>query len=285
MTRSALLQRIALYAFLLTAAAIFGLPLYVMVATSLKSMPELRETGIFALPRALDPSAWRMAWTGACTGLTCGGISPGFWNSVKIVVPSVGLTVLAGALNGYAMTFWKPPLSGLLLGLMVLGAFLPHQIFLYPLVQWLSAIGIYQTLPAIIVIHCIFGIPLMTLLFRGYYSGLPRQLFLAAQIDGAGFWRIFLCIMLPLAAPVTVVAVILQSTAIWNDFLLGLVFAGRENLPMTVQLNNIVNTVTGERDYTVDMAATVLTALVPLAIFLLSGRWFVRGITAGAVKG
>jgi glucose/mannose transport system permease protein len=127
--------------------------------------------------------------------------------------------------------------------------------------------------------------PIMTLLFRNFYASLPRELFNAARIDGGGFATIFLRVMLPMSTPMLIVAVILQVTGIWNDFILGLTFAGRENLPMTVQLNNIVNSFQGERAYNVDMAATVLTALVPLVVYFVSGRWFVRGIAAGAVKG
>jgi glucose/mannose transport system permease protein len=125
----------------------------------------------------------------------------------------------------------------------------------------------------------------MTLIFRNHFAGLPLELFKAARVDGAGFWRIFGSIMLPMALPIIMVAMILQVTGIWNDFILGLVFAGRENMPMTVQLNNVVNSTQGEREYNVDMAATLLTAMVPLVVYFVSGRWFVRGIAAGAVKG
>jgi glucose/mannose transport system permease protein len=164
-------------------------------------------------------------------------------------------------------------------------AFIPYQVFIYPLVRIFSQIGIANSLTGIVVVHTIFGLPTMTLLFRNHFASLPIELFKAARVDGAGFWRTFGQIMLPMAIPIVVVAVILQVTGIWNDFILGLVFAGREHLPMTVQLNNVVNTTQGERTYNVDMAATLLTAMVPLAVYFVSGRWFVRGIAAGAVKG
>jgi len=144
---------------------------------------------------------------------------------------------------------------------------------------------VFGSLPAIVVVHVIFGMPLMTLLFRNYYASVPHELFQAARIDGGGFWRIFIQVMLPMSLPIIVVAAIMQVTGVWNDYILGLVFAGRENLPMTVQLNNVINTTTGTRLYNVNMAATILTAAVPLAIYFISGRWFVRGIAAGAVKG
>jgi glucose/mannose transport system permease protein len=165
------------------------------------------------------------------------------------------------------------------------GAFIPYQVFIYPMVRMASIAGIYNSLANIVIVHTIFGMPVMTLLFRNYYSSLPVELFKAARVDGAGFWQIFVHVLLPMSAPIGVVAVILQVTGIWNDFILGLVFAGRDNLPMTVQLNNVVNSTTGERLYNVNMAATILTAAVPLAVYFLSGRWFVRGIAAGAIKG
>ncbi len=164
-------------------------------------------------------------------------------------------------------------------------AFIPYQIFIYPLVRVFAWTGLGQSIATIVIVHTIFGLPTMTLLFRNYFASLPAELFKAARIDGAGFYQIFWRIMLPMATPMIVVAVILQVTGIWNDFILGLVFAGRENLPMTVQLNNIVNSTQGERAYNVDMAATMLTALLPLVVYFGSGRWFVRGIAAGAVKG
>jgi glucose/mannose transport system permease protein len=204
---------------------------------------------------------------------------------VKITVPAVAISVFIGAINGYALSFWRPTAGRLMFGMLMAGALVPYQIFLYPLVRALAAMGFYNTLGGIILVHVLFGLPLVTLLFRNYFVTIPEELFKAARVDGAGFWRIFLEIMLPMAVPMIVVAAMFQFTGIWNDFLLGLVFAGRDNLPMTVQLNNIVNTTMGERNYNVNMAATILTAIVPLAIYFLSGRWFVRGIAAGAVKG
>jgi glucose/mannose transport system permease protein len=134
-------------------------------------------------------------------------------------------------------------------------------------------------------VHTIFGMPILVLLFRNYFASLPQELFKAARVDGAGFWRIFFQIMVPMSLPIFAVAIILQVTGIWNDFLFGVVFAGTQNYPMTVQLNNIVNSTQGVREYNVNMAATILTAAVPLIVYFVSGKWFVRGIAAGAVKG
>lgn len=277
--------RIGIYIFLFSAAAFFLLPLFIMVVTSMKSLEEIRQGSILALPAALNFDAWVKAWTQACTGLECKGIQVGFWNSVKILIPSVIISIVVGAVNGYALTFWRRPGSNLLFAVLMVGAFIPYQVFLNPMIRFFSFAGLYSSLPGIILVHVIFGMPVMTMLFRNYYTNLPVELFNAARIDGAGFWRIFFDVILPMSAPIFVVAAILQVTGIWNDFLLGLVFAGRENLPMTVQLNNIVNTTTGEREYNVNMAATLLTALVPTIVYFVSGRWFVRGIASGAVKG
>ncbi len=277
--------RIGLYAFLLTAAALFLLPLYVMLVTSVKPMEEIRLGNLFALPVRVTLEPWVQAWTSACTGLACDGIRGGFANSVAIVVPSTLASILLGAVNGYALSFWRPRGAQALYAVLLTGAFIPYQVMMFPLVRSLAALGLFGSLPGIVLIHTVFGMPVMTLLFRNYYAGVPRELFMAARIDGGGFWRIFVQLMLPMSLPIVVVAVIMQVTGIWNDFLLGLVFAGGEHLPMTVQLNNIINTTTGERLYNVNMAATLLTSMVPLGVYLVSGRWFVRGIAAGAVKG
>lgn len=277
--------RIGIYAFLLSAAVFFLLPLYVMLVTSVKPMSEIRLGNLLALPSHLTLAPWHDAWQSACTGLDCNGIQVGFWNSVRIVVPSTVLSIFAGAVNGYALSFWRPRGAGVLFGILLMGAFIPVQVMVYPLVRVLASVHLFSSLAGIVVIHIVFGMPIMTLLFRNYYAAIPMELFKAARIDGGGFWRIFLQLMLPMSLPIIVVALIMQVTGIWNDFILGLVFAGTKNLPMTVQLNNIINTTTGERLYNVNMAATLLTSLVPLTVYLVSGRWFVRGIAAGAVKG
>jgi glucose/mannose transport system permease protein len=277
--------RLGVYAFLLTSALFFLLPLYVMLVTSVKPMAEIRLGNIVALPVHFTLDAWRVAWQSACTGLDCKGIQVGFWNSVRIVVPSTVLSILVGAVNGYALSFWKPRGATTLFAILLVGAFIPVQVMVYPLVRVLATVHLFSSLPGIVLIHTIFGMPVMTLLFRNYYAALPHELFQAARVDGGGFWRIFLQLMVPMSTPIIVVAIIMQVTGIWNDFILGLVFAGSRNLPMTVQLNNIINTTTGERLYNVNMAATILTSMVPLAIYFVSGRWFVRGIASGAVKG
>jgi len=277
--------RYGVYAFLIISALFFLIPLYVMIVTSLKPMDEIRMGNLFALPGSPSFDAWIKAWSQACTGLNCNGIHVGMLNSIKILIPSVILSIAVGSVTGYALSFWRPKGANILFAILLLGAFIPYQVFLYPLVRILSMVSLYNSIPGVVFVHTIFGLPLMTLLFRNFYAGIPIDLFKAARVDGGGFWAIFLRLMLPLSTPIIVVAAILQITGIWNDFLFGLIFAGRENFPMTVQLNNVVNSSFGEKEYNVNMAATILTALVPLFVYFVSGRWFVRGIASGAVKG
>lgn len=277
--------RIGLYAFLILAALFFLIPVYVMVATSLKSMPEIRATNVLMPPMNVTFEAWWEAWNTACTGLECQGVKVGFLNSVKIVLPTVLLSILFGALNGYVLSFWRFKGANIVFAILMFGAFLPLQVVLFPLVKLWSSLGLFGTLPGIIAIHVIFGLPVVTLMYRNFYAGLPLEIFKAARIDGAGFWRIFFSVFFPMSGPITVVVVIWQVTGAWNDYIMGLTFGGLYNSPMTVQLNNIIGSQTGERQFNVEMAATLLTALLPLAVYIFSGRWFVRGITAGAVKG
>lgn len=278
-------SRIILYSILFVAAVYYLIPLYVMIVTSLKGMPEIRMGNIFAPPVEITFEPWVKAWSQACTGLYCEGIRVGFWNSVKITVPGIIVSIAVASVNGYALANWRFKGSEFFFTVLLFGAFIPYQVMLYPLVIILRELHLFSTLPGIVLVHTIFGMPILTLLFRNYFASLPEELFKAARVDGAGFWQIFFKIMLPMSLPIFVVGMIIQTTGIWNDFLFGVIFAGQRNYPMTVQLNNIVNAVQGVKEYNVNMAATLLTGLVPLAVYFVSGPLFVRGIAAGAVKG
>ena len=277
--------KIGVYCFLFITALFFLMPLYVMIVTSLKDMEEIRSGNLLYLPQQLSFYAWPKAWSQACTGFICEGLKPGLINSIKITIPSVIVSVGLAALNGYALAFWRFKGAYFFFGLCLFGAFIPYQVMIYPLLKIESALGIYSSISGIVLVHTIFGMPILTLIFRNFYANLPIDLFKAARIDGGNFIKIFIYVVIPMSTPITIVAVILQVTGIWNDFLLGLVFAGRDNQPMTVQLNNIVQVDFGVAEYNVDMAATILTSLVPLAVYFVSGRWFIRGIAAGAIKG
>lgn len=278
-------RTIVVYGTLLVAAAYYLLPLYVMFVTSLKGMPEIRLGNIFAPPLEITFEPWVKAWSSACTGLNCDGLSRGFWNSVMITVPSTIISIAIASINGYALSNWRFKGADIFFTILIVGAFIPYQVMLYPIVIVLREIGLYGSLSGLVIVHTIFGMPILTLLFRNYFAGLPEELFKAARVDGAGFWGIYFKIMVPMSLPIFVVAMILQVTGIWNDFLFGVVFTRPEYYPMTVQLNNIVNSVQGVKEYNVNMAATILTGAVPLLVYFVSGRLFVRGIAAGAVKG
>jgi glucose/mannose transport system permease protein len=278
-------RNIFIYGTLILVALYYLLPLYVMVVTSLKGMPEIRMGNIFSPPIEVTFEPWVKAWAEACTGLNCDGLSRGFWNSVRITVPSVAVSIAIASVNGYALANWKFKGADIFFTILIVGAFIPYQVMIYPIVILLREIGLYGSLTGLVIVHSIFGMPILTLLFRNYFASVPEELFKAARVDGAGFWGIYFQIMLPMSLPIFVVAMILQVTGIWNDFLFGVIYTKPDLYPMTVQLNNIVNSVQGVKEYNVNMAATLLTGLVPLVIYFVSGKLFVRGIAAGAVKG
>ncbi len=284
--RRALSRRnIVIYGTLLLFSVYYLMPLYVMIVTSLKGMPEIRFGNVFAPPVEITFEPWIKAWSTACTGLNCDGLSRGFWNSVRITVPSVIISILIASVNGYALANWRFKGANIFFTILIVGAFIPYQVMIYPIVIILREMGVYGTLTGLVIVHTIFGMPINTLLFRNYFASVPEELFKAARVDGAGFWTIYFRIMLPMSLPIFVVSMIIQVTGIWNDFLFGVVYTRPETYPMTVQLNNIVNSVQGVKEYNVNMAATLLTGLVPLVIYFISGKLFVRGIAAGAVKG
>jgi glucose/mannose transport system permease protein len=276
---------IMLYGTLIVIAAYYLVPLYVMIVTSLKTMPEIQLGNIFSPPVEITFAPWKKAWAEACTGLNCDGLSRGFMNSVYITVPSVVVSIAIASVNGYALANWRFKGADVFFTVLILGAFIPYQVMIYPIAILLGQVGLFGSLTGLVVVHTIFGMPILTLLFRNYFTSVPEELFKAARVDGAGFWGIYFRIMLPMSLPIFVVAIILQVTGIWNDFLFGVIYASNERYPMTVQLNNIVNSVQGVKEYNVNMAATLLTGLVPLIVYFISGKLFVRGIAAGAVKG
>ncbi len=279
------LHRLILWTALLLFSAYFLLPLYVMVATSLKDAEQMRTTGLLGLPDSPTLAAWAKAWSSACTGVDCSGLQPFFWNSVQMVVPAVLVSTALGALNGYVLTKWRFRGSETLFALLLFGVFMPMQVVLLPMSQVLGWLGIASSIWGLILMHVLAGIPSTTLFFRNYYLGLPDELIKAAMLDGASFWQIFRRIVLPLSTPILVVTLIWQFTAIWNDFLYGVVFSGADSKPITVGLNNLANTSSVVKEYNVDMAAALIAALPTLFVYIVAGKYFVRGLTAGAVKG
>jgi len=276
-------------AFFITLLLVFALaylgPLYVMLTTSFKGIEEIRNGNILALPNALNGSAWVKAWSSACTGGDCYGLAPYFWNSMRIVIPALLISTAVGALNGYVLSQWRFKGSNFLFGALLFGCFIPFQVILLPMAKLLAWLGLANTVTGLVLVHVIYGIAFTTLFFRNYYVSIPNELVRAARLDGAGFFAIFRHVFLPLSTPIIVVSVIWQFTQIWNDFLFGVVYSGPGTQPITVALNNLVNTTMGGKEYNVDMAAAVIAALPTLVVYIVAGKYFVRGLTAGAVKG
>ncbi|MGH8031804.1 MAG: carbohydrate ABC transporter permease [Luteimonas sp.] len=263
----------------------FLAPLTVVLLTSIKPLAEVHGGTLLSLPQEPTFAPWLHAWFDACTGIDCSGIRVGFWNSVRIAAASVFVSVMSAALCGYALSRWRTNISNVMFSMLVLCSFIPYQMILYPMVRVHSVLGTYGTLAGIVLVHLAFSLPMLTLIFRNFYISLPEELVKAARVDGAGFFRIFFSIMLPLSPGMLAVALILNFTHVWNDYLLSLTFAGRANQPMTVALNNLVNASESVKQYNVDMAATIIATLPTLLIYIFAGRHFVRGITSGAVKG
>ncbi len=277
--------RVLLYALLVLFAAYYLMPLFVMLTTSLKTLDDIRNGNLIALPAQISFDAWIKAWSGACTGADCSGLHGNFWNSVSFVLPAVAISTLVGALNGYVLTMWRFRGSDALFTLLLIGCFIPFQVVLLPMAQTLGWLGIANSTTGLIFVHVVYGLAFTTLFFRNFYISIPEEMVKAARIDGAGFFRIFWRIILPLSPPILVVCVIWQFTQIWNDFLFGVVFSSGERQPITVALNNLVNTSTGVKEYNVDMAAAIIAGLPTLFVYVVAGKYFVRGLTAGSVKG
>jgi glucose/mannose transport system permease protein len=274
-----------LYMALAMAALVFLAPLYVMLVTSLKDADDIRQNSLVSWPQVLRFEAWALAWDSACTGAQCSGLKPYFWNSVFMAVPAVLLSTAWGALNGYVLSLWKFKGSDTLFAMLLFGVFMPFQVVLLPMSQVLGWLGLSSSIAGLILVHLLAGLPSTTLFFRNYYAAIPQDLLHAARMDGAGFWLIFTRIILPMSTPIVMVTLIWQFTQIWNDFLFGVAFSGADSKPITVGLNNLANTTSSVKAYNVDMAAALIAGLPTMLVYVLAGRYFVRGLTAGAVKG
>ena len=277
--------RVLIYLVLVLFALFYMLPLYVMLVNSVKPLEEITGGGMMNLPEVFTLEPWAKAWSSAQIGVEPTGLSPYFWNSIKMVVPAVIVSTILGALNGYILTKWRFRYDTILFGLMLFSCFIPFQIVLIPMARILGILGLSGSTSGLILVHVVYGIGFSTLYFRNYYAAFPTELVRAAQIDGAGFFQIFRRIMLPSSGPIIVVCVIWQFTNIWNDFLFGASFASGSGAPMTVALNNLVQSSTGVKEYNVHFAGAILAALPTLLVYIVAGRFFVRGLMAGSVKG
>ncbi|WP_185218871.1 carbohydrate ABC transporter permease [Paraburkholderia dinghuensis] len=279
------LSRVVVYAALILFALYFLFPLYVMLSTSFKDIDQLRQGNMLTLPTHPSFAPWVKAWSEACTGVRCDGMQPFFMNSVKMVIPAVLISSIIGAFNGYVLTHWRFRGADALFTMLLVGCFIPFQAILLPMARLQGFFGLSNTIGGLVLVHVVYGIAFTTMFFRNFYVSVPAELVKAARIDGAGFFMIFTRILLPISLPIFMVCLIWQFTQIWNDFLFGIVFSGVDSMPITVALNNLVNTSTGVKEYNVDMAGAIIAALPTLLIYVIAGRYFVRGLTAGAVKG
>lgn len=283
--RTGRVARAGIYLFLLLFALFYLIPLYVMGVNSLKPLAEITGGDMMALPSDWTLAPWASAWSTAQIGVEPTGLRPYFWNSIVMVVPAVAIATILGALNGYVLTKWSFRGDKILYGLMLFSCFIPFQMVLIPMARVLGFTGLAGTTAGLVLVHVVYGIGFATLYFRNYYAAFPTELVRAAQIDGAGFFRIFWRIMLPSSGPIIVVCVIWLFTNIWNDFLFGASFADADSQPMTVALNNLVQSSTGVKEYNVHFAGAILAALPTLLVYVVAGRYFVRGLMAGSVKG
>ena len=259
--------------------------IYVMIFTSFKSMEEIRKGNLMMLPKEFLLDAWKIAWGGR--GYDAGDVflRPFFWNSTKMVVPAVVISTFLGAINGYILTKWRFKGDNIIFLLFLFGCFIPYQAILLPMARTLGALGISNSITGLVLVHSVYGLSFTTLFFRNYYVSIPDEMIKAARIDGAGFFKIFFKVLLPISAPIIVVTVIWQFTNIWNDFLFGSSFSFGEAAPIQVALNNMVLTSTSVKQYNVDMAAAFIAGFPTLVVYILAGKYFIRGLTAGSVKG
>ena len=282
--RRYVLARIGVYAFLTFFAIIYLAPLLVVVANSFRELPEITRNGLIAMPHSLSFKAWPMAWAHFCLQGTCEGVHRNFYNSLIMTIPATIISTLLGAVNGYVLSKWRFRGSETLFACMTLGVFMPGQIALLPWAFILGQLHLSNSVYGLIVVHCIQGLSFTTLFCRNYYISIPDDLIKAARIDGAGFWRIFFKIVLPLSPPILIVTVIWQFTSIWNEYLFGVVFTGGTQQPITASLVALATSVMNARAYDVTSAAVLIGALPPLLIYFFGGKYFVRGLTQGAIK-
>ena len=278
-------ERVLLYAVLAFIALVFLTPIYVMVVNSVKPLEEIRAGNVVSLPLQPTFEPWLQAWSQAQIGVQATGLKPYFLNSFLMVVPAVVLSTAIGALNGYVLTQFKVRGATLIFGLLLFSVFIPFQIVLIPMARLLGELGLAGTVGGLVFVHTVYGIGFGTLFFRNFYAAFPPELVKSARMDGAGFFVLFWRLMLPNSLPIIVVNVIWQFTNIWNDFLFGASFSDYSSYPLTVALNNLVSSSTGVKEYNVHFAGAFIAALPTLVVYVLSGKYFVRGLMAGSVKG
>lgn len=282
--RQLLSPKTAVYAVLTLFALYYMVPLLVLISNSFRDNEEIVRTSLLGLPRSFSLDHWRIAWSETCIGGRCNGIAPYFWNSFKMVVPATIISTAIGLLNGYALSKWRFKGDTALFAIITLGVFIPGQMVLLPWAITLGKLGLANTTTGLVLIHTIQGLAFTTLFCRNYLVNVPDELIKAARIDGAGFFKIFHRIIVPLSPPILIVTIIWQFTHIWNEFLFAVTFSSGANQPITAALIALSASGTTERYYNIESAAVIAGALPTLAIYFFGGKWFMRGLTSGALK-
>lgn len=268
--------RVLIYAVLALFGLVYVVPALLVFFNSFRDGEEVFRNGIIAIPESFSVDNYVRAWRDACVSGMCRGLGPNFLNSLIITVPATIMTTILGAMNGYVLSKWKFPGSEFIFVMIFLGIFLPSQIALLPWAWIIGQLGLQNNVMGLMLIHTVMGISFSTLFFRNFYAGVPTEIVKAAQVDGAGFWRIFVKVMLPLSGPIIAVTVIWQFTQIWNEYLYGMVFTNGDQQPITVAIMGV---------RAGGSAATVMMAIIPpLLVYLIGGKYFVRGLTQGALK-
>jgi len=276
--------KLVVYALLSLFALYYVLPLCVVVLNSFRDLSDISRNGLIGLPHSFSLEHWSAAWNQFCVGGTCKGVEPFFLNSVAMAVPATIISTAIGSINGYILSKWRFTSSEILFGLMTLGVFMPGQMVLLPWARVLGWLGLTNSTSGLVLIHCVQGLSFTTLFFRNYYVNIPDDLIKAARIDGAGFWRIFRKIVLPLSPPIMIVTVIWQFTNIWNEFLFAVIFSSGTHQPITAALIALSAGGTSVRQYNIESAAVLIAALPTLLVYIFGGRYFLRGLTQGAIK-
>lgn len=268
-------SRYLIYGLLIIFAALFMLPVYMVLITGFKGTSEVGLSTMWQFPQSFNLDAWQIAFE---------RLAPGLGNSFLLVVPATIISAILGSVNGYVLSKWKFPGSKVIFPLMLFGMFIPYQAILIPLVQFLNSVGLFNSLPGLIMVHVVYGLPITTLIFRNYYAGVPTELLEAGKIDGADFFGLYRHIMLPISIPGFVVVAIWQFTSIWNEFLFGLIITNDPQLrPVTVALQNLSGSQFTQ--WNVQMAGALLVALPTLLVYIFLGKYFLRGLLAGSLKG
>jgi glucose/mannose transport system permease protein len=263
------------YVALLGFAIIILTPVYVLLVTSFKGLAEIDPTHAWNLPDVWTVDAWREAWD---------VLSPSMRNSFELVIPATLISTVLGSLNGFVLSKWRFPGADVVFTFFLFGMFIPYQAIMIPLTQILDDVDFPAGIPRLVFAHVVYGIPITALIFRNYYATIPDELMEAARMDRAGMLRTYWSVILPLSAPAFVVAAIWQFTAIWNDFLFAVfLVTDPASWPVTVALNNTAGSLV--TPYNLQMAAAILASLPTLVVYVLLGRYFMRGLMAGALKG